>query len=254
MKKIIFVLCFWLVLAGGLFFCFQSYTMNSYGIKENEELEKIDAESEEIKNMVSVLSTSDYLRTGYMQVDSLDDETIFKQILLTLDKNDYNELNIRPTKIMCQINGNLWFISSETCKVRVIDKETITNYEKKLFDIDRELNIEEISFEGYHCKFNKKYYCHITYYKTDTKDYSIIDKAYKSNDEIVIYEYYLHLDYGDDEVCLKYFGEEFCQDKKQELPELKAEIIKKDGVYYKHIFKKNSLGEYYLYSSDVDVL
>ena len=254
MKKIIFVLSFWLLIAGGLFFCFQAYTENSYGITKEEKQEKVDVKSEEIINMVSVLSTSDYLRDGYMQADTLDDETVFKQILLSLNKKDYNEINIRPTKIMCQVKGNLWFISSETCKIRVIDNEVVKSYEKKLFDIDRDLQINEISFDGYHCKFSKKYYCHLTYYNPLVKDYSLIDKAYKVKDEIVVYEYYLHLDYSNDEVCVKYYGEEFCADKKKELPEINQDFIKKDGVYYKHIFKKNSLGEYYLYSSDVELL
>ena len=70
---------------------------------------------------------------------------------------------------MCQIKSNLWFISSDTCKVRVIDKDVIKNYEKKLFDIERDIEINEISFEGFHCKFSKKYYCHMTYYKENSK-------------------------------------------------------------------------------------
>ena len=93
----------------------------------------------------------------------------------------------------------------------------------------------------------------MTYYNNSIKDYSMIDKAFKKKDEIIVYEYYLHIDYSNDEVCKKYYGEEYCQEKKEEIPEIKKDIIKKDGVYYKHTFKKNSLGDYYLYSSDVEV-
>ena len=253
MKKMIFVLSVWLVLAGILFLGFQSYTEKSYGLTSSEKLEKIDVTTEEIKNMVSVLSVSDYLRNGYMQADKLNDEIVFKQILLNLTDKDYSEINIRPVKIMCQIKGDLWFTSSDTCKIRVIEPETIKTYEKKLFDIDRDIEIEEISFQGYHCKFSKKYYCHMTYYNNNIKDYSMIDKAFKKKDEIIVYEYYLHIDYNNDEVCKKYYGEEYCKEKKEEIPEIKKDIIKKDGVYYKHTFKKNSLGDYYLYSSDVEV-
>ena len=86
MKKIIFVLVFWIILGSSLFLGFITYTERSYGINKSEELESIDVGSDEVKNLVSALSTSDYLRDGYMQVDSLDDETIFKQILLSLDR------------------------------------------------------------------------------------------------------------------------------------------------------------------------
>ncbi len=254
MKKMMFVFGFWIVLALGLFLGFNTYTEKSYGLVNTAKLESVDVNSEEIKNIVSVLSVSDYLRNGYMQADTLSDETVFKQILLSLNENDYKELNIHPTKIMCQIKGNLWFISSEVCKVRVIDSEVIKNYEKKLFNIEKDLNIEEISFQGYHCKFNKKYYCHMTSYTNNSKDYSLVDKALKGKDEIVVYEYYLHIDYGNDEVCKKYYGEEFCLEKNEQFPEISTKLIKEDGVYYKHIFKKNSLNEYYLYSSDVELL
>ena len=254
MKKMVFVMCFWLVLAGMLYFGFNHYTSSSYGLSNDEKMVDVDVKSEEVTNMISVLSTSDYLRNGNMQADTLDDETIFKQILLSLTPEDYSELNIRPTKIMCQIKNNLWFISSDTCKVRVIDKDVIKKYERKLFDLDRDLDLEEISFQGFHCKLNKKYYCHMTYYSNSSRDYSFVDKAYKKKDEMVVYEYYLHIDYDNDEICRKYYGDEFCDDKKKEMPDIDKNLIKKDGVYYKHIFKKNRLGEYYLYSSDVELL
>ena len=254
MKKIIFVLVFWVISAGLLYYGWNSYTNNSYGLTDKEKLVNVDIESDEVKNMTAVLSTSDLLRGGYMQADKLDDETVFKQILLSLTESDYEEMNVRPTKIMCQVKWNLWFTSSDTCKIRVIDDEVIKKYEKKLFNIEKDLEIEEISFQGYHCKASKKYYCHMTYYSEQNKDYSFIDKAFKKNDEMIVYEYYLHVDYSNDEICKKYYGEEFCADKKQDIPDVSKELIKKDGVYYKHIFKKNSSGEYYLYSSDVSLL
>ena len=46
------------------------------------------------------------------------------------------------------------------------------------------------------------------YYNNSIKDYSMIDKAFKKKDEIIVYEYYLHIDYSNDEVCKKYYGEE----------------------------------------------
>ena len=254
MKKIIFVLVFWIILGSSLFLGFITYTERSYGINKSEELESIDVGSDEVKNLVSALSTSDYLRDGYMQVDSLDDETIFKQILLSLDKQDYKDIIVRPVKIMCSVKSNLWFTSSDTCIIRVISNETIKEYEKRLFNTERDLEVNEITFKGYHCKFDKKYYCHMTYYKEDKQDYSFVDKAFKNKDEIVVYEYYLRVDYSDMDVCLAYYGEEFCNDKKVDIPEISKDIIIKNGVYYKHVFKKNALGEYYLFSSDVQVL
>ncbi len=252
MKKIVYVLAFWLICILSIYLGFYRYTTNSYGIKTSNKFTKLDTKSEEIINLTKDLTLTDYLRYGFINTDELTDEIKLKQILYTITDKDYKELTIRPTKVMCLINDNLWFMSVDPCKVRVIEKDKIQEYMMKLFNSEDELNIDEIEFDGFHCKLRKKYYCHMTYYKSTEKSYSYIDRAFKDEkDNIYIYEYYLHFDYNNDELCHKYYTEEFCNDKKLDIPEVDAKKIIDDGVYYRHIYKKNKNGEYYLYNSEV---
>lgn len=252
MKKIVYVLVFWLVCILSLYLGFYRYTNNSYGVKNNNKVIELDTNSDEIKNLTKDLITTDYLRYGFINTYELTDEIKLKQILYTMDEKDYKEITVRPTKVMCLINNNLWFMSVDPCKVRVIEKDVIANYMMKLFNSEEELIVDEIEFGKFHCKYKKKYYCHMTYYENSERSYSYINKAYRDEkDNIYVYEYYLHFDYDNDELCKRYYTEEFCNDKKLEVPNVDNKKIIEYGVYYKHIYKKNKNGEYYLFNSEV---
>jgi len=250
MKKIVCTFVLLTIMISTLFILFRYYTYNSYGIIDDNKLTKVNIE--EVKDITSNLNTTNYLRYGFIDTSDIDDEIMFKQIIHTIKEGDYTELTIVPTKVMCQINNNLWFISVDPCKIKVISKETIANYMMKLFNSEKELIVNEIKFDGFHCKLKDKYYCHTTYYKSPTKSYSYIEKVYKDkNENYYVYEYYLYVDYSKEEICKKYYSEEFCADLKQEVPNLEDKIIKENGVYYKHIYSKNKNGEYYLKTSEV---
>ncbi len=251
MKKSMFVSGFVLLVVIVMYISFNIYTNKSYGMNEEVKLKTINIDSKEVQNLKSILVTSEYLRDGYYKADNLDQETMLKQILLSLKDEDYKEKNVRPTKVMCLVKRKLWFISSDTCKVRIISNDTIAKYAMKLFNYEEKIEIEETKFRGLHCKYSNGYYCHVTYYKDSYHDYSLLDKAYKDKDSLYLYEYYLRTDDANNDECLKYYGEEYCSDKKKELPNISDSLIKNDGVYYRHTFKMNKNKEYYLDSSEV---
>ena len=251
MKKSIFVLTFVFIVVIGVYVSFNIYTNRSYGITEEKAFKSLNIDSEEIQKLKNILTTSDYLRGGAYSSKNVSQEIMLKQILLSIQEGDYKEKNVRPTKVMCVVKNKLWFMSPDTCKIRIISDDTINKYALKLFNYKGEIKIDEIEFKGLHCKYSDKYYCHINYYKDSWHDYSLLDKSYKDKKNIYLYEYYLRINSDDEEQCLKYYGEEYCNDKKLDLPEVKDGVIKEDGVYYKHTFKQTALGEYYLYSSEV---
>ena len=251
MKKSMFILGFVLLFVSSLYIMFNIYTNNSYGRQTERILKSVNIDNKEIKELKNILVTSNYLRDGYYNSNSIDNETKLKQIILSLSKDDYREINVKPTKVMCVVKAKLWFSSATTCKIKVISKETIRKYNIKLFNTDEDIEIEEFTIKGLLCKYNNGYYCQINPYTENYHDYSLISKAFKDEDTIYIYEYYLRVNTEKEEQCIKYYGKEYCEDQTKDVPIIKDNIIKDNGVYYKHTFRLNDNNEYYLAISEV---
>ena len=251
MKKSMFILVFVLLFVSSLYVLFNVYTNNSYGRQTERVLKSVNVDDKQVADLKNILITSDYLRDGYYNSNSVDNETKIKQIILSLTEEDYRELDVKPTKVMCVVKAKLWFSSATTCKIKVVSKDTIKKYNLKLFNTDEDIVIDEFTIKGLLCKYSDGYYCQINPYTDTWHDYSLISKAFKDENTIYLYEYYLRVDDSKEEQCLKYYGKEYCEDKTKELPEIKDSTIKENGVYYKHTFKLNSNNEYYLAISEV---
>lgn len=227
--------------------------MESYALTDDyEEIVNVDPL---VTKLQAMLLNSDELRIASLDSSELTNEMMLKHILLSMNKEDYSVSFIRPEKITCYVTKGIMFTSEEKCEIRKIKNEKIMEYQKRLFNTSKELQYDEINFQGMHCvNDGEKYYCHINEYVSDIKSYSLIDKVYKHNDNIYMYEYYIMINLADTDKCLKYFTRDYCSNYKDEKNvTLSNDVVKNNGVYYKHIFKLNDMGEYYLSSSEVVV-
>ena len=192
----------------------------------------------------------DDIRKAYIKPDEINNDDIIKYLLLKLDSNDYKMMKVEPVKIECNISDKISFTSSKTCEIKVINNDVFNDYLFKMFNLDKKLSFNDFSYHGYSCKNDgSKYYCLVDTYKDDYVSYSVIKDAYEEKDKVVIREYYLRVDIGDNERCLKYFNQGYCMNsKEQEKIPLDDEIVKNDGVLYEHVFAKNG-NSFYLVES-----
>lgn len=250
-KLTFFVVVFLLLI---IFTGFVSFT-NSFSSKSENKKEKMDVNDKVVLDLQKLLLKSDDLRKAYLSVDTITDKEMLEYILISLEKDDYKVKRIRPDKITCDVANGIFFTSDNVCKIWIIDNNKIKEYEKKLFGTDRQLNYEEIEYHGMYCKNDsKKYYCLIDDYVENYRSYSLIDKAYRNKDEIYLYEFYLKVNLADQEDCARYYNNNYCSDYgNKDTPEIVADIVKKDGVYYRHVFERNEFNLYSLVKSEIVV-
>ena len=220
---------------------------------KNDDLtkEELDVNDSTVTNLISLINSNLILRKPSLKVDKLDNDSIMKYILLNLDEDDYKIQKVRPVKITCSIS-NISFISNDTCNIMIISNELFAKKTKEYFNLDREFEYNNFKYYGYDCKNDgKNYYCMHEPYLDNKRKYSLIDKAYKYKDKIVIYEYFLLIDIDNKDICSKYYDTDYCTNPNiLEVPELDNEIIRKNGVMYRHtftIFDDN----YYLKESEI---
>ena len=225
-----------------LFFVISFNITSSFVSYSDEELTKLSNKEADYLLAVELLNKLEVFRTSYVDKDSIDNLDMIKFIFENLDKKDYKIKNIQPVKIDCRVNSKIRFTKGGTCKVMVVKNSKIEEYRDLLFKYDKEFEFVNFKYKGLECKNDdKSYYCLMNDYKEDKKEYkgySLIDSSYRSDNKVIIYEYYL-TDYMDYESCVKYYGELYCtEDYDGELPLLDNKIIKKYGVYYRHEFIK----------------
>lgn len=181
----------------------------------------------------------------------LSDEEITKAILDNIKEDDYTKKNVKVEKITCEVAKGITFTTdSDKCKIIIIKNETMMNYQKELFNTEKELEYNEIKYHGYYCKNDKKkYYCLTSKYKDNIVGFSEFKDAYEIKDKIVIHEYYLKIDLTDRDYCLNYFNEDFCNNyEDKDIPKIDKDTILNNGVLYEHVFSKNG-DSYYLEKS-----
>ena len=226
-----------------LFFVIFVYGFDISNSSDLQDLDKISKTESVSEIAIKNLENLNFFRNADLSVDSVSDMDMMKFIFKNLQKDDYKIKDIEPLKIVCQVTDSISFISSNTCKVLVINNDKLNEYKHLLFKYDKDLVYDDFSFEKYECKNDgKKYYCLIVDYdeKKNYKEYSAIDSVYENKNRVVIYEYYLFYRYNY-ESCVKYYEELYCtEDFEGELPKLEDDIIKKYGVYYRHEFIKDN--------------
>lgn len=211
---------------------------------------KLDIKDPTVKVLYERIKDETHLRDAKVIANELKSEQIIYLVMDNLKEDDYKVKKIEHEKIICYINDKIKFTSNEDCRVRVIENSLFKEYQKKLFNIEYELEFKDFEYHGYECKNSgDKYYCMYNQYTNTVVGYSVFDSAYKVDNKVYIRDYYLQIDYLNKERCSKYFGEEFCiyyHDK--EKPSLGKEVIMNDGVLYEHVFAKNG-DAYYLETS-----
>lgn len=213
----------------------------------------LDNNSEQVKELSKLLNNTEELRKASYDSQNVSNETLIKQIISSINVVDYQTRTVPHQKIICQVTNSIFFTSSTDCVIRVIGNDKMMKYQKKLFNTSKELKYIELTYHGLHCKNNgKAYYCHIIPYTENSKSYTLIDHVYEDKETIHLFEYYLKVNVDNLEDCRQYFSESYCQNYANETaPIVVDDKIKKDGVYYEHIFQKNENGEYYLKSSNI---
>ncbi len=199
------------------------------------------------------LSKNKSLRKASVQASNLQPDEIMKYILDNIEKEDVQTEQIKANKISCNVSSTLSFhTSNKVCDFIIIDNETLMNYQKKYFNTEKKLELEELEYNQYlFKKTNKKYYFLIEQKNNSSVGYSLFKEAYQEKDKVVIYEYYLPINLNNKEKCLNLLNKEYC-DNFQTLPRyaLEEDIIKNKGILYKHIFKENE-DNYYLEQSSI---
>lgn len=208
-----------------------SYSITKEKLTEVKDQEVIDAVTKKIDHL-------DNFRKANINTDTISNYEMLSFIFQNLNEKDYSIKKISPLKIVCQLTDGISFTSSETCNVLIINNKKIDNYKNLLFKYDKELELVDFEFNGLDCKTNGSYYyCLMTDYKYDNdRDFNYIEGVYKVDDMIVVYEYYLSFKF-DHANCMKYYGADVCFDGYEgEYPEIDDEVIKENGVYYRHEF------------------
>lgn len=191
------------------------------------------------------------LRKAKLIPSELSDEELITFTLSKLDKNDYIEKSIKPVKISCQVTDEIFFTSGKTCNIIIINNSVFKDYNKKYFDIERDMEYPNVEYEGYNCKNDgKRYYCLVKDYKKKYVSYSTLKDAYETKDEVVIREYYLKIELTNNQRCLSYFSQDICNGNNNSNISyyIDDEIIKRDGVLYEHTFKRKD-NSFYLEES-----
>ncbi|HAB65955.1 MAG TPA: hypothetical protein DCE23_01175 [Firmicutes bacterium] len=203
------------------------------------------------------IEANNSLRRAKLVNTDLTSQEIIEFTLDNINENDYSKENVEAVKIVCQVNDKVKFnTNDQACELIVINNSTFMDYQKKYFNTNIPLNYDEIKYHGYYCKNDgEKYYCLTEPFNNNILDYSSYESAYEEKNQIVLRGYYLRIDASDKERCTKYFDNAYCNSySTNPKPNISEDIIKKDGVLYEHIFKKNDVSYYlersYIVSSD----
>lgn len=201
--------------------------------------------------LLTRIENSSNLRRASLSTEELTSEEIIKYVLDIVSEEDYSVKNIKPKKILCEVNNNISFNAiGGKCSVLIIENDKFMEYQNKYLGLDKELEYKELKYNGMHCKNDgNKYYCLQGDYTDSILGYSSFKEAYSTKDNIVILEYYLKIDVNDKDRCLKYFDSEYCENYEgKDKPIIDEETIKSDGVLYEHTFKASE-DNYYLEKS-----
>lgn len=241
-----------------LLFIVLAFAINNMVHKKNTEVKYLDltVSEEEITKLIEPLNQTSIPRTAYLSTEIMNDETIIKFLFENLNYDELETREIQPQKIICQVNDKISFVSSNVCNIKVVPNEELNNLSKKFFNITRDIEYKDFTYNGLNCQNdNTAYYCTISPYTNTKRNYSFIADVYETKEELTIYEYYLSIDFANKESCLKLFGRDICDNIKElkELPSLDNDTIKEKGVLYKHTFKMGEDG-YYFQESTIETM
>ncbi len=214
---------------------------------------KLSYEDPTIQILFPKIQDNKNLRKAYLDTSDLSNEEIIEYVFDNLTKDDYKVKKYDATKIYCYITYNIEFTTErDSCDITIINNSKFMDYQRSVFNTEKELTFNDINYKGYNCKNDgNKYYCVYNKYIDSVVGFSAFKDAYEDKDGVVIHEYYLSIDLSKKDRCLNYFSQEYCNNyAKAEKEDLTAETIKRDGVLYEHLFVKDG-DNYYLKRSSI---
>lgn len=213
---------------------------------------KLAKDSDEVKIAYEKLDELTYLRKARLNNQEITNREIIYFALDNLQSDNYQTEVVGAQKITCEVGNILFQTSTGACYFKVIQNETIKKIANEYFNITIDLEYPDIDYHGYYCKNDgNQYYCQHENYLKSILEYTTFDSAYQEKDKLVIKEYYLRIDIKDTNRCIKFLGDNYCNNYLElERPVLLDEIIKSNGVLYEHTFKKRE-DDYYLETSRI---
>lgn len=225
-----------LVLLISVFMIWVGVPSISHSITKEKLTEVTDSEvKDKVTNKLNYLNN---FRKANINNETITNVEMLSFIFMNLNDKDYDVKKMAPLNMVCQFTDGIGFMSSEICSVILINVNKLKGYNNLLFKYDKELEFVDFKYNGLDCKTNGSYYyCLMNEYMNDnTRKFNVIDGVYKTDDLIVVYEYYLSFEFNQ-ENCIKYYNEKVCDASyKGEYPIIEDDVIRENGVYYRHEF------------------
>ena len=249
MKTVIKTIVFCCAVIGALFISYKIYEKKKVD-NDNASILEIAPNDPVVQLLMNQIYSSQIYRGAGFSVDSLDEETVMHYGIDKLTKNDYVQKTVTHKKSLCEVTGKILFTSNHNCNIRIIDNSYFTNLIKKDFNVELDLKYETFDYAGYFCKNDgRKYYCFLSDYHNKFKNFSVIDTAYEEGNKLIIYEYYLYVDFNNADLCNLYLNAEYCAKKNPYAEiEIADDVVINNGVLYRHEFVKEEDNYYYLQS------
>ena len=114
------------------------------------------------------------LRKADLETAELSNEEIIEYVFDNLTKDDYKVKKYEATKIYCYITYNIEFTTEkDSCDVTIINNSKFMEYQKKVFNTEKELNFTDINYKGYNeiiydydymQNYERSYFFHFEYF------------------------------------------------------------------------------------------
>ena len=233
----------------GLFIGLNVYN-KSHAILEESTRNDLALTDPTVLLLMNKVNGSNLFHDASFSSDRIDEEFVIHYTIDNLAKEDYSTKVVEHKKSLCEVTGKILFTSTSDCNIRIIKNDVFSNKVKNDFHKEIELSYPNFNYKGYFCKNDgKRYYCLMSKYQETIKNFSVLKEAYEEDDKIIIYEYYLFVDLNDKDSCYLYLNKDYC-DKKNVNEEIIIldDIIKDNGILYRHEFVREEEQYYYLQS------
>ena len=201
----------------------------------SEKMSELSLADEEVAKLMERVTRTTLLREPNYYYENVKEETQIAYIYQYLKMEDYSLIKVIPKKIICEVTEEIKFVSSSPCIVKVIANHVFEDYQYDFFHTKKELKYAEFTINGSLCKYDgSHYYCLLEKKEAEPKTYSLIKSAFQTEENIIIYEYYLKTN----------------NEQENEFGVNEGEI-KEKGVLFNHNFTKSEEGEYFLESSTI---
>lgn len=249
MKTIIKTIILSAIIVLGLFIGLNIYNKSHALVEESNKVDMALTDPT-VTLLMNKVYSSNLFRDAKFSIDLIDEDFVIHYTIDNLTKDDYSTKVVEHKKSLCEVTGKILFTSTSNCNIRIIKNDVFLNKIKNDFNVDVNISYPNFQYKGYFCKNDgKRYYCLMSKYQENIKIFSVLKEAYEEDNKIIIYEYYFFIDLNDKDSCYLYLNKDYC-DKKNPKEEITIvdDLIKENGVLYRHEFVNQDDHYYYLQS------